>query len=210
MKIKWLGQATFTIKSDATLVTDPYNPMLGKLPSDLMAAVVTVSHNHGDHSYTKGVGGNPQIINTVGEFSVGGFEIKGVATFHDNEGGRKRGNNIVFVVKSEGLTLCHLGDLGHLLTPEQMTTIGPVDILMIPCGGFFTIDPAQAVEVVNQIKPKIVLPMHYKPKKSLIPLPLAGVDKFTGALGWPVEEVLELEIDRATLDSIEQKVVVFK
>jgi len=210
MKIKWLGQSTFVIKSEQTLVTDPHNPMLGKLPKDLTAKVVTVSHAHVDHNYTKAIAGSPQIISKTGSFRSGGFEIKGLATFHDNVLGKKRGSNIVYVFGVEGLRLCHLGDLGHLLTDEQLKEIGTIDILMVPVGGFFTIDANEAVEVVNQLKPKIVLPMHYKPKGSLIPLPIVGVDKFTEALGWEVEEVDELAIDRDALNSIDHKVALFR
>ena len=210
MKIKWLGQATFVIESKDILVTDPYNPMLGKLPKDLTASVITVSHPHMDHNYVKGIGGNPQIIKEVGSFKIGGFEIKGIPTFHDNIEGKKRGNNVVYVIRSEGITLCHLGDLGHALNEEQLKEIGPVDILMIPVGGTVTIGPAEAVEVVSRIKPKIVLPMHYKAGRSLIPLPLATVDKFTNALGWAIEEVDELEIDQTTINSFDSQVIVFQ
>ncbi|MGA2667268.1 MAG: MBL fold metallo-hydrolase [Patescibacteria group bacterium] len=209
MKIKWLGQSAFEIKSNKTLITDPHNPMVGKMPKDLAAEVVTVSHAHMDHNYTKAVAGSPEIIDKTGDFSAGGFEIKGVSTFHDNVDGKKRGNNVVYVFDVEGLRLCHLGDLGHLLTDEQLKEIGAVDILMIPVGGFFTIGPDEAVKVTNQLKPKIVLPMHYK-AKSLMPFPLAGVDKFTAALGWDIEEVEELEITKSTLNSFNHKAVIFK
>lgn len=208
MQIRHLGHATFVIKSSTTLVADPYNAMIGKLPKGLAADVVTVSHQHGDHNYTQGVGGAPQIIDGVGEFSVGDFEIKGVATFHDTLGGKKRGENVVFVIRAEGLTLCHLGDLGHKLTAQQLEAIGAIDVLMIPVGGMATIGPAEAVEVVRQIKPKIVLPMHYKPKK-LFAFPLATVDKFTELLGWPVQEVQELEIDKSNIDSMSGQAIVF-
>ncbi len=210
MKIKHLGQSAFIIKSQTTLVTDPFNPMIGRMPADLTAAVVTVSHSHSDHNYTKGVGGSPQIINQLGNFSIGGFEISGVKTFHDDVGGKKRGENIVYTIRTEGITLCHLGDLGHILAADQIKEIGAVDILMIPVGGFFTIDANMAVEIVNQLSPKIVMPMHYKLKKSFIPLPIAGVDKFIEALGWPVKEVLELEVDKSNLDSFSHRVVIFK
>jgi L-ascorbate metabolism protein UlaG (beta-lactamase superfamily) len=210
MNIKWLGQATFVIESQTTLVTDPFNPMLGKLPKDLTAAVVTVSHAHADHNYTKGVGGQPQVIELTGDFSAGGFAIQGIATFHDDELGKKRGSNVLYVIRAENMTLCHLGDLGHLLSEQQIAEIGAVDVLMIPVGGFVTIGPEEAVKVIAQLKPKLVLPMHYKAKKSLIPLPIAGVDKFTAALGWEVETVDELSIERSTLDSAQQHVVVFR
>jgi L-ascorbate metabolism protein UlaG (beta-lactamase superfamily) len=183
--------------------------MLGRLPKDLAAEAVTVSHAHMDHNYTKGIAGNPQIISTAGDSKAGDWKIKGIATFHDNVGGKKRGSNIVYIIETEGIRLCHLGDLGHLLTDGQLKAIGAVDILMIPVGGFFTIGPNEAVQVVNQLKPKIVLPMHYK-AKSLMPFPLAGVDKFTEALGWKIEEVSELEINNSNLNSFKNKVIVFK
>jgi L-ascorbate metabolism protein UlaG (beta-lactamase superfamily) len=211
MKIKHLGQACFAVESsNGKIVLDPFAPMVGKMPKDLTASVVTVSHQHGDHSYTKGVGGNPEIIDQTGSWDIAGFEIQSVSTFHDKVGGKKRGNNIVYVIKSDGITICHLGDLGHKLSDEQLKEIGTVDILMIPVGGTFTIDPTEAVAVINQIKPKIVLPMHFKPKKSLIPFPLATVDKFTEVLGWPVKEVEELEVDGSNLDSLSHQAIIFK
>jgi L-ascorbate metabolism protein UlaG (beta-lactamase superfamily) len=210
MKIKWLGQASFLIETKQTLVTDPFNPLVGKLPSDLKAEVVTVSHAHMDHNYTKGVGGNPQIINQTGSFAVDDFKINGVTTFHDNEGGKKRGVNIVYTIEAEGLSLCHLGDLGHILTEDQLKEIGRVDVLMIPVGGFFTIGAAKAAQVVVQLKPKIVLPMHYKVKGSLIPIPIAGVDKFIEAMNWPIFETKELEINSESIKSIDHQLVVFK
>jgi L-ascorbate metabolism protein UlaG (beta-lactamase superfamily) len=210
MKIKWLGQSSFVVNSQKTLVTDPYNPLMGRLPKDLSAAVVTVSHQHPDHNYVKGVKSSPKIINQTGEYSAGGFEIKGITTDHDNEGGKKRGKNIVFVIKIDGLTLCHLGDLGQILNPDQLAQIGQVDILMIPVGGRATIGPDEAVKIVNQLKPKIVLPMHYKTKTGLSTFMFATVDKFTEALGWPVEEVAEFEIDKEKLVTTNQKVVILK
>jgi L-ascorbate metabolism protein UlaG (beta-lactamase superfamily) len=211
MKIKWLGQSAFQIKSNSNLVMDPYGPKVGELPSGLSADVVTVSHQHFDHNYTDGVSGNPQIIDEPGEFSIKGFEIKGVKSLHDKEGGAIRGENTIFRISSDGLTLCHLGDLGHLLTPEQIEEIGHVDILMIPVGGHYTIDANEAVQVVNQLNPKIVLPMHYKPENWPLDLPIAGVDKFTDLIGWKIiEQTDELEINESSLDSTGNVVVVFK
>ena len=210
MKITWLGQACFAIESASTLVTDPYNPMMGKLPGDLTAAVVTVSHAHPDHSYTQGVGGQPRIIAQTGRVTAGGFDIRGIAAFHDNAQGKRRGGNIIFVIRAEEMTLCHLGDLGHLLTEQQVAEIGHVDVLMIPVGGFVTLGAADAAAVVAQLKPKLVLPMHYKTRKSFILLPIAGVNHFTKALGWEVEDVEALAVTRAGLDAMKEHVVVFR
>lgn len=211
MKIKWLGHSAFQIKSKSTLVTDPYNQKIGELPQDLTADVVTVTHQHFDHNYTEGVAGNPRIINQLGEFSISGFEIKGILSYHDNENGKKRGENIIYRISTEDLNLCHLGDLGHVLTAEQIQQIGKVDILMIPVGGFYTIDAATAVQVVSQIKPSIVLPMHYKPNNSSLQLPIENVEKFNKLLGWKVVEITdEFEINSDNLSSNNQEIIIFK
>lgn len=210
MKIKWLGHAAFVIYGEKTLVTDPYNPKVGDLPSDLTADVVTVSHSHLDHDYVEGVGGGAEIVSHAGQYNIAGFEIKGIQTFHDNVEGVDRGKNIVFVIKSEGLTLVHLGDLGHILTDDQVSEIGPIDILMIPVGGHYTIDAYDAVKVVGQLKPKIVLPMHYKPKEIDLGLPLAPVDDFIQALGWPSFEFDEFEATQTELSELENQVVILK
>lgn len=211
MKIAWLGHSSFQIKNDSVLVMDPYDPKIGELPRGLSANVVTVSHQHFDHNYTDGVSGNPQVIDELGEFSIKGFEIKGIKSFHDNEGGKKRGENIIFRVLVEGLTICHMGDLGHILNPEQVQEIGKIDILMIPIGGFYTIDAAEAVQVVNQLNPRIVMPMHYKPENSALQLPIEGIEKFNELLGWPVDEQAgEFEITKPNLNTINQKNVIFK
>lgn len=210
MKIRYLGQSAFLISNDRLVVTDPFNPMLGKLPKELRADIVTVSHQHADHNFTKGVGGNPDIIDKIGENDTESVKIKGVATFHDNEEGKKRGNNIVFIISLDGLKICHLGDLGHVLSDEQIKEIGQIDVLMVPVGGFFTIDAETADRVVEQLKPKIVLPMHYKPKGSLIPLPISGVDKFIDSLGWKVIEVDEFDISRNNLSQFKNKIILFK
>lgn len=211
MIIKWLGHSAFEIKGTSTLITDPYNlPEVGVFPVGLTADVVTVSHEHKDHNYIEGINGEPRIINTVGEFNVGEFDIKGIATLHDKEGGTLRGNNTVFTISVEGLKICHLGDLGHILTEEQISEIEPIDVLMIPVGGTYTIDAPEAVQVVNQLNPKVILPMHYKPINSTMSLPIEGVERFNKLLGWNVVEVDELKIDRGSLDSLEHKNVLFE
>lgn len=210
MKIKWLGHSTFQIKSNASLVMDPYGPEIGELPKGLTADVVTISHNHYDHNFSQGVVGNPKIINQTGDFNIDGFEIKGVPTKHDNEGGNKRGNNIVYCVAAEGLKLCHLGDLGHALTEQQLQEIGKIDVLMVPVGGYYTIDAKTAVQVVNQIKPKLVLPMHYKPENSSISLPIAGVEQFNKLLGWDIVKVDELEVSQSSLPPKNREIILSK
>jgi L-ascorbate metabolism protein UlaG (beta-lactamase superfamily) len=163
MEITWLGHSCFRIRSkEAALVTDPYDKStgytLGKPPAD----VVTVSHDHTDHSNVKGVGGEPRVIRGPGEFEVSNVLITGVRTFHDDAEGRERGRNTAYVIETEDVRICHLGDLGHIPTSEQAEELTGVDILFIPIGGGSTIGAAQAVETVSMLGPKLVIPMHYR------------------------------------------------
>lgn len=197
MKIEWIGHSCFLITSQnvTKIVTDPYNETIGKLPL-IEADIVTISHNHGDHNHIKGIGGNPILICEEGNFTEKNITIKGILTYHDNESGKKRGNNIVFCFHMDGVSICHCGDLGHLLSEEQLKDIGKVDVLLIPTGGKFTIDSKTAVLVTNQINPTIAIPMHYATKKlSLMGLLLEKVEHFIQASGRKSSELEELEIN---------------
>lgn len=210
MQIKWLGHSTFLIKNKKTILTDPHDPLFGIMPNDLTADIVTVSHEHVDHNYTQAVKGNPKIIKTIGDFLIDDIKIKSLSTWHDDENGTKRGSNIVFIFEIEKIKICHLGDLGHVLTIKQISEIGKVDILMIPVGGFYTIDAAEAKKIVEQIKPKIVLPMHYKTKNSPTDTPLVGVEDFVNLIGWKTETQKELNIDLSNLSKYEHKIILFE
>jgi len=178
MKIKYLAHAAFLITSDAgtRIVTDPYET------SDALkhgviketADILTVSHEHGDHNNIAAVQGNPKVVRGTSE--VKGIKIKAVPAAHDNKGGSQRGKNTVFCFEVDGINICHAGDLGHVLTAEQVKAIGKVDVLMIPVGGFFTIDAKTAAKVCDQLKPKVIIPMHYKTDK--INFPIASADEF--------------------------------
>lgn len=178
MKIKYLAHAAFLITSEEgiKIVTDPYttSPGFGYGEITETADIVTVSHEHGDHNNVASVRGNPKAVRTTEE--VKGIKIKGVVTAHDETGGSQRGKNTIFCFTINGINVCHAGDLGHELTAEQVQAIGKVDVLMIPVGGFFTIDAAAATRTCDQLKPKAIFPMHYKTGKS--GLPIAGVDDF--------------------------------
>jgi L-ascorbate metabolism protein UlaG (beta-lactamase superfamily) len=178
MKIKYLAHAAFLITSEkgTRILTDPYttSPGLNLGAIKETADIVTVSHEHGDHNNVAAVKGNPKIVRASQE--VNGISIKAVATAHDDKGGSQRGKNTVFSFNIDGINVCHAGDLGHELSAEQANAIGKVDILMIPVGGFFTIDATTATKVCDQLKPKVVLPMHYKTDK--LNLPIAGVEDF--------------------------------
>lgn len=179
MKIRWLGHASFLITAaDGTkIITDPYGtyPDLRYAPIEETANIVVISHKHGDHFGGK-VKGNPKIISGSGSKKAGNIEFKGVETYHDTSKGSQRGSNTVFCFTVDGVRLCHMGDLGHELSGREVAEIGQVDVLMIPVGGFYTIDAGTASKVCDQIKPKVIIPMHYKNEKCAFPI--AGVEDF--------------------------------
>jgi L-ascorbate metabolism protein UlaG (beta-lactamase superfamily) len=125
------------------------------------ADIVTVSHDHEGHSAVEGVTGSPRVVRGPGEYEIAGVLITGIQTYHDNQRGACRGRNTAFVIEAENMRLCHLGDLGHLPTPEQVEAMGAVDILLVPVGGVSTLDAAAAAETVSLLEPKLVIPMHY-------------------------------------------------
>jgi L-ascorbate metabolism protein UlaG (beta-lactamase superfamily) len=183
MKIKWYGHAAFLITSDqgTKIIIDPYEPgafggqlSYGKIKDQ--ADIVLTSHDHADHNYTKDLPGPPQIVRGSGSKTIKGISIKGIPTYHDPSKGSERGTNTVFTLKVDQIQICHLGDLGHLLSDKELVEIGPVDILLIPVGGFFTIDPKEATRVTEQLKPKILIPMHFKTEKC--GFPIASVEDF--------------------------------
>ena len=174
MKVKWLGHSCFLITSDkgTKLITDPYTVGGGinYSPIKESADIVTVSHDHSDHNNVSAVQGRPQIIKGSGIKNVSGIEFKGIVTYHDKSQGKERGGNTVFCFTLDSIKLCHLGDLGHLLSQEQIASIGDVDILFIPVGGFFTIDADEATQVCAQLRPKVIIPMHFKTPKCAYPI----------------------------------------
>ncbi len=144
------------------VITDPFPPDSGYSLGKQTANIVTVSHQHPSHAYTQGIGGEPRIIRGPGEYEISGVLIIGIATFHDTQGGQTRGKNTVYVMEIDGISVCHLGDLGHVLTSEQVEEIGDIDVLLLPVGGVSTINAAMAAEVIRQLEPEAVVPMHYK------------------------------------------------
>ncbi|MBI2590332.1 MAG: MBL fold metallo-hydrolase [Candidatus Blackburnbacteria bacterium] len=163
MDITWLGHSSFRIKGkNASIVTDPFDPSVGLKFPKVEADMVTVSHDHQDHNQSRLVGGNPKVITGPGEYEIREVSIFGIPSYHDSNNGRERGPNTIYTISIDGMHLCHLGDLGHKLTQDQLGEIGNIDILFVPVGGVYTIDAQVAVEVVTAIEPKVVIPMHYK------------------------------------------------
>ncbi len=186
MEITWLGHSCFRIRgSRTTIITDPYPPDLGYSLGKPTARIVTVSHQHSGHSYVQGVGGEPRLVTSPGEYEIGGALIMGIATFHDGEKGKKRGKNTVYLIEADEISVCHLGDLGHALPTEQVEELGNVDVLLLPVGGVSTINASMAVEVVRQLEPRVVIPMHYKTEA--LTWELEPVERFLKEMG--VEQV---------------------
>lgn len=183
MNITWLGHAAFLITTEGgtVIITDPYEAgsydgALAYRPIEDEADVVTVSHQHADHYHPKGLKGDPEIIIGSGTQTAAGLTFRGISTFHDPSEGIERGENTIFVFEADGISLGHFGDLGHVLSDEQISEIGHLDVALIPVGGLYTIDAVEASEIVAKVAPKIVIPMHFKTKACTFPI--AAVDDF--------------------------------
>ena len=178
MKIKWLAHASFLITADngTRIITDPYTTSEKLHYGEIQEAadIVTVSHDHFDHSNAAAVRGNPQVVKNSSQAK--GIQFNGIATYHDDAAGEKRGKNTIFCFEVDEIIICHLGDLGHPLNEKQAAGIGSVDILLTPVGGFYTIDAAAATEVCRQLKPRVIIPMHFKTERC--DFPISGVEDF--------------------------------
>jgi len=167
MDIKYFGHSAFFIKGKTTtVVTDPFDPqMVGLKFPKIEADIVTVSHQHQDHNRSDLISGNPLVINIPGEYEKQQVRITGFPVFHDKKLGSERGKNTLFKIEMDNLSVLHCGDLGHILDDELIEEINGVDILLIPVGGFYTIDADEAATIVRKIEPSIVIPMHYNHPK---------------------------------------------
>jgi L-ascorbate metabolism protein UlaG (beta-lactamase superfamily) len=182
MEITWLGYSCFRLKGkQTTIVTDPFPPSLGYSLGKLTADIITISHPHPGHSYIEGVSGEYKVLSGPGEYEINNVPIVGIVTYHDGEHGVQRGKNTIYVFEIDDLVICHLGDIGHVLTADQVQKIGSVDILLVPVGGVSTIDATHAAELVRHMEPKIVIPMHYK--TLVLKRELATVDRFLTEMG---------------------------
>lgn len=179
-KIKWYGHSAFQITTDEgiRIIIDPYESSgsiaYGKIKDE--ADIVLTSHDHRDHNYTKDIQGKFVHINKAGQHEKGEVKIKAIPTFHDKSEGRERGTNLVFVVSAEDIVVAHLGDLGHTLDDSVLQSIGKVDIPLLPVGGFFTIDAKEATKIMNDVRPVITIPMHYKTER--VGLSIEGLEGF--------------------------------
>ncbi len=181
-EITWLGHACFRLKAkDALIITDPYDRRLGLGTHGQKADVVTISHNAAHHSAATSVKGEPFILEGPGEYEARGISINGVWSFADDKQGKERGRNTIFLFHLDDIVVCHLGALGHTLNSRQQEAIGDVDVLLVPVGGHTSLTATKASEVIAQLEPKIVVPMHYSTGRESVTLD--GLEAFTKEMG---------------------------
>jgi len=210
MKIKWLGHAAFLITSDSgtKIITDPYetNESIKYTDINEAADIVTTSHEHFDHNNTAAVRGNPEIISGPFNGTTKGIEISSIATYHDNSGGKEKGGNNMYCFLVDGIRICHAGDLGHDLSNEQVAQVGKIDVLIIPVGGFYTIDAKTATRVAEKLAPKVIIPMHFRNDR--IDFPINGVDEFLkGKNNVTMLDSCEMELKKEALPANTQIMV---
>ncbi|MSP13966.1 MAG: lactamase [Chloroflexi bacterium] len=199
MEITWMGHACFRLRGkEATLVTDPFGKDIGLAIPRVRADIITISHGHPNHSNISGFRGEAKVVEGPGEFEINGVFIFGIQSYHDKAKGAERGPNTIYVFEFSDLTVCHLGDLGHTLTQAQIEAIGDIDVLLVPVGGGDTLSVTDAAEVVSQVEPRLVIPMHYG--MAGITLPLDPPDKFLKEMG--TEPGLSQEMLKVSRESL--------
>ena len=208
MTITWFGQSCFRIEAkEGSMLIDPFKD-IGLKPPKIKDDLVLVTHEHYDHNNVEDAPAETFIINTPGEYEKNGIAVLGIHSYHDKTEGKERGPNTIYLIKAEDMTVCHLGDLGQeKLDEKQIEEIGDVDILMLPVGGSYTINYKEAVEVISQIEPKIVIPMHYKVKD--LNIDIESADKFVKEIGLVPEKVEKFKIAKKNLPAEEVKLVMF-
>ncbi len=212
MTIEYLGHSCFklTESTGTAVVCDPYSDEVGYSMPEVSADAVTVSHHHFDHDCVSKVKGSPLVIDKESCHELTGVEINSVKSFHDGSRGKKRGENVIFKFRMDGIDVCHLGDLGEKCSLELIETILPVNVLLIPVGGNYTIDAEMAKEYVDRIMPEIVIPMHYRTRECEL-----DIDKVDAFLNLFEDEYVEeydgnsIELSRSDLGE-ETRVIVLR
>lgn len=217
MTITWFGHSCFRIEAkeahstgsgQVSILIDPFSRDIGLKPPKIKDDLVLVTHDHYDHNNIEDAPAETFVIKNPGEYEKNGIAIRGILSYHDKLQGKERGLNSIYVIKAEGMTVCHLGDLGQeKLDEKQVEEIGDVDILLVPVGGNYTINYKEAVGVISQIEPKIIIPMHYKLKD--LKVEIEGPEKFVKELGLTPEKVDKFRIVQKNLPTEELKLVMF-
>ena len=210
MELTWLGHSCFRLRGkDATLITDPPSPTTGYTLGRITADIVTISHEHVGHNFAKGIGGDPKIIDGPGEYEVKQILISGVQTYHDIERGQRLGKNTAYLITMDEIHICHLGDLGGPLDDRAQEALNGADVLLIPVGGGNALNADRAAEVIAQLEPALIVPMHYAtPVYKMADSVLDPIDKFCKSMGVEMTEPLpKLTITRSSLPSESQVVL---
>ena len=207
MKLHYYGHACFSLQfSDGTtLVIDPFDPSIPYPVCAVRCDAALLSHGHFDHNYTQALTGEFETIDAPGEYAIGGAKITAVPCFHDKENGAKRGKNLIFRIEAEGLTVAHLGDLGHLPNAEQLEALKGLDLMLIPIGGFYTIDTPEAEEIVSLAKPRCAVAMHYKVHAD-DPNPISDSAAFDADMG-ATHTPNEIEITAQSVSSLPAAII---
>ena len=207
MKLKWHGHSCFelTLDNGMAIITDPFDDTVGYPLCRARADVVLSTHDHFDHNHFDSLAGNPVILREPGAREIGGARITGVRSFHDPKRGALRGENIIYLIEASGMRIAHLGDLGHEPNLKQYAALTNIDVLLIPIGGYYTIDTDTALKVIDHVRPRVVIPMHFK--TPLMDFPITDEKRFvekTGAVYWDKRWV---EVTRENIDSLPRALV---
>ncbi len=205
MKIRWYGHAAFgiTSQSGTRIIIDPYESgafggALAYGPIKDEADIVLTSHQHDDHNHTQGIRGKFTLIESAGSYDAAAVHLRAIPSFHDASKGSERGANLIFAIDVDDLVVVHLGDLGHTLDPDMVLTIGEVDVLLLPVGGFYTIDAHEATLTMEALRPAVTIPMHYRTPKC--DFPISPLDDFTrGKTAVTRFDVSDVEITKQSL-----------
>jgi L-ascorbate metabolism protein UlaG (beta-lactamase superfamily) len=210
MDITALGHSGFRLRGkETTVIIDPPATTLGSSLKGITADIICVTHNHSGHSNIQGIGGTPYIVSGPGEYEVGGVLITGLRTYHDDKKGEERGSNTVYIIHMDDIVFCHLGDIGHTLNASQQQEASGADVLMVPVGGHSTIGAKEAVELVGELEPSYVIPMHYRANQSNeLTSRLEPVDTFLKAMGVAqIDPVTRLTVTRSTIPAEPQVII---
>lgn len=211
MIITWQGHSCFKIQDKigpegVVVVTDPFNKEIGLKVPNFEADIVTVSHDHQDHNNVDALRGNPFTISCAGEYDFKGVLIEGIDSYHDEKKGEERGGNIIYRIEIDDISVAHLGDLGEVLDNGQLEKLAGTDVLLIPVGGKYTLDAKKAVEVISQIEPRIIIPMHYQTEG--LKIDLDSIDKFIKEIGLTPTYEEKLKISKKDLPQEDMELVI--
>jgi len=210
INLNWYGQACYKIEAKGVIIaTDPYDRKCGLRLPKIKADILTISHDHPANSNKKGIAGNPFIIDRPGEYEIKGVFIKGISTWHDKKEGKEKGKNVIYRITCQEIKIAHLGHLAHNLSDEQLSELGDIDILLIPVGGDDTLNAKEASGLINQIEPRLVVPMSYNVPG--LKEKAEGINKFISEMGLKNQEPQEkLKISKRDLPQEETEIVLLR